>query len=295
MASAELASGLASARAALAGNPSDGYGGAVLAVTLSSQRARTFARPAEELEIIPHSALIEATVLRFARELTPAAERTSIEWSTNIPRGVGLAGSSALVIATLRALASLYSKSISASDLADLALAVEVEELGIAAGPQDRVAQAYGGLTFMDFATGDYERLTPQMLPPTLVAWRQDAASESNGVHTPLRERHERGEPEVLEAMEELGELAREARRALLGGDRGRMASCVDGSFDARQRILTLDPRHVRMIEAARAAGASANYAGSGGAIVAVCPGGDAHRAEVARALGRMGCAVMTA
>jgi hypothetical protein len=35
--------------------------------------------------------------------------------------------------------------------------------------------------------------------------------------------------------------------------------------------MLTLDERHVAMIELARTLGASANYTGSGGAIVGCC------------------------
>lgn len=293
MTSPEAASGEAGARAALAGNPSDGYGGAVLAVTLDGQRARAFARPAAQLEINPGSALVQATVSRFARDWVPAARDTAINWSTSIPRGVGLAGSSAIVIATLRALCALYRVPLTERPLAELALAVEVEELGIAAGPQDRVAQAFGGLTFMDFGADRFERLEPKMLPPLVVAWRAETATESGSVHAPLRERHARGEPLVVQALGELGELAREARLALLDGDHARLAGCVDQSFDARQRIMTLDPRHVEMIECARGQRAGANYAGSGGAIVAVCPEGDGQRAAVARALAGLGC-VMT-
>jgi shikimate kinase len=48
--------------------------------------------------------------------------------------------------------------------------------------------------------------------------------------------------------------------------------------------MLELDPRCVEMIETARAAGACANYTGSGGAIVAVCRD-EQHRAEVRQAL----------
>ena len=48
--------------------------------------------------------------------------------------------------------------------------------------------------------------------------------------------------------------------------------------------MMRLDPRHVALIRAARERGASANYAGSGGAIVAVCRDTE-HRAAVLEAL----------
>ena len=240
----EGASGQAPARAALAGNPSDGYGGAVLAVTLPVYSARAQARAARALVVEPDSELVIATVGRFARELVPAAADTAVRWSTTIPRGVGLGGSSAIVIAVLRALCSLHGAALGRAELAELALAVEVEELGIAGGLQDRVTQAYADPgtsrrpepceVFMDFApdSGGYEALDPSLLPPLLIGWRSDAAAASGTVHAPLRDRYQRGEPAVRNGMLELGTLARHARDALLRGDRAQLARCVDGSFD---------------------------------------------------------------
>jgi galactokinase/mevalonate kinase-like predicted kinase len=291
----EIAGGEAHARAALAGNPSDGYGGAVLALTLGGLRAEAFAWPAPALEVSPDSEIVRATVTRFAREHEPAAARTAIEVSTSIPRGVGLGGSSAIVIATLRALCSLYRCSLGDPELATMALAVETDELGVPAGLQDRVTQAHGGLMFMDFSPSAgahaYERLDAALLPPLLIAWRADAGGDSGAVHAPLRERHARGEPVVVDALRELGTLARRARAALAKRDHVELRRCVDRSFDARRRMLELDPRHVEMIECARACGASANYTGSGGAIVAVCADA-AIRARTRHALRSLGCEV---
>lgn len=284
------AQGETPARAALAGNPSDGYDGAVLAVTVDQFRARVSAAPAATLSVSPPSALVEATVQRFARELCGAGLGTALEWTTSIPRGVGLGGSSAIVIAVLRPLSELHHVTLSEAELASFALAVETDELGIAAGLQDRVAQAYGGLTFMEFGTSGrrYERLDPALLPPLVVAWRSDAATDSGRTHSDLRARFERGEPLVHEAIEALGAAARTARAALLAGDRAELARCADASFDARRRMIALDSRHTEMISIARACGAGANYSGSGGAIVAVCR--DEHRATVAGALQAVGC-----
>jgi glucuronokinase len=288
---AEVGRGAASARAALAGNPSDGYGGAVLAVTLHGYEARARARSAAAPEISPPSELVRAATLRFARRHAPEAASSALDWSTSIPRGVGLGGSSAIVIAALRALCELHQVTLTRTELAELALAVEVEELGIAAGLQDRVAQSYGGLTFMDFAAGPgvYEALDSALLPPLLVAWRADAGGASHEVHAPLRARYQRGEPTVLSGLAELAGLARRARAALVARDLPELVRCVDGSFDQRQRMLILDARHVEMVRCARACGAAANYAGSGGAIVAVCENGD-QLGAAASELARLGC-----
>jgi galactokinase/mevalonate kinase-like predicted kinase len=293
--------GTACARAALAGNPSDGYGGAVLAFTLAERHARVLARQTSHPAIEPAADIVAATLRRFARDYGgPDARALDLQWQTDIPRGVGLGGSSAIVIATLRAVCKLHGVRIEPSDLAVIALAVETEELGIAAGLQDRVAQAHEGVVFMDFdgrsslrgGHGHYELLDAGALPPLLIAWRPGAAKDSGGVHAPLRERFARGEAAVIAAMSELGELAREARDAALTGDGSTLAHCADRSFEARRRILELDPRDVRMIECARACGAGANYTGSGGAIVAVCADED-QRTHAAATLADLGAEVL--
>ncbi len=277
--------GRAPARAALAGNPSDGYGGAVLAVAIDRFTAAAEARATQQAATEPPSPLVTATARRFAREFDSRAQNTSIRWETSIPRSVGLGGSSAIVIAASRALSGLLSVHLTPDRLAAFALAVETEELGVAAGLQDRVAQAYGGLTFMDFTSMRFEPLDPSRLPPLVLAWRTDAAADSGPIHDGLRTRFGRGDATVTEGMRALAQVAREARTALVRQDIGAFAGCADASFDARQRMLRLDPRHVAMIHAARELGAGANYAGSGGAIVAVCRDAG-HRAEVLGALG---------
>lgn len=203
---------------------------------------------------------------------------------------MGLGSSSALVIAVLRALCRLHGVELHADDLAELALAVETEDLGIVAGLQDRVAQAHEGLTFMEFEPRRYEALDPALLPPLLIAWRRDAGMSSGEIHAELRARYDRCQPHMREAMTDLAQAARRARAALTGGDREGFGRSVDRTFDLRRQLMPLDPGCVEMIQAARDAGAHANYTGSGGAIVAVCRDAG-HRRRVAAAVRRVGAA----
>jgi glucuronokinase len=286
------AEGAAPARTALVGNPSDGYGGAVLAVALHELGATAVARAASRARIDPPSMLVDATVRRFAREFAPEALSSAIEWETTVPEGVGLGGSSAIVIATARSLCSLYSIDVDRDRLAAFALAVEREDLSIAGGRQDQVAEAYGGLTLMDFSSGAHEQLDPGLLPPLVIAWRDDCGEHSGIVHGDLRQRWASGDALVRDSMTALRTLAFNARAALIAGERGEFARCVDRSFDLRARILTLDARHIAMVERARACGAAANYTGSGGAVIAVCAD-ETHREHVAEALSEIGCGVL--
>jgi glucuronokinase len=197
-----------------------------------------------------------------------------IEWRTSIPEGVGLGGSSAIAIAVTRALCALRGVNLEPDAMAAFALAVEREDLGIAGGRQDQIVEAHGGLVFIDFAAdpaGRCERLDAALLPPLLVAWRKDWAKNSGIVHAELRARYEADDGDVRGAMRELASIAAQARAALLAGDREGFGRCVDRTYELRASIMTLDPRDVAMVRCAQAAGAPANYTGSGGAIVAVC------------------------
>src|SRR5207248_715772 len=87
------------------------------------------------------------------RHAIPLHDRNfSVRYHSDIPRQVGLAGSSAIIVATLRCLMDFYEVPIPLEVQPSLALAVETEELGITAGLQDRVIQVFEGLVFMDFA-----------------------------------------------------------------------------------------------------------------------------------------------
>jgi glucuronokinase len=281
--------GRAHARAALLGNPSDGYGGQVIAVVVRNFAAKVTVRPSARADGPPPAAarLIAAAQARFRKRYgcppVPLAEG-AFSLRTEIPREVGLAGSSAIVIATMRALAELEAVEIAPAELARLALAAETEELGITAGLQDRVAQAYEGLVAMDFAAGAgdaFELLDPGLLPPLFVAYRADASQPSSAVHARLRRRFEEGDELVVETMREIAALAQRGREALLARDHPELGRLMRANVNARARIVDLNPRHLRMVELADAHGAPSNYAGSGGAIVGLLP---ERRAEELRA-----------
>lgn len=74
--------------------------------------------------------------------------------------------------------------------------------------------------------------------------------------------------------------------------DAGRLASAIDANFDVRRRIFNL-PWQVQMIDVARGCGASANFAGSGGAIVGTY-GSSKTFAALEAALEAIDCRVIT-
>ena len=298
-----MATASALARTGLAGHPSDGYGGATLSVTLRNFAAEVEVAIAGAVDIAPAcdgqwpeggEPLIRAALARFERDCAPLPAPVRVRYSSTIPREVGLGGSSAIVIATLRALADLTETAIAKERLPAIALACETEELGIAAGLQDRVVQAYGGLVFMDFERDVHEPLDPRLLPPLFVAWRPEAGGASGAAHATVRRRFHAGEPQVVAAMRTLARLAHEARAALVAADTAAFAAALDAGYDVRASIFELDPRHAAMVEAARAHGLSATYTGSGGAIAGIAADPDAVEA-LRRALEADGVVVQPA
>ena len=297
------------ARAGLIGNPSDGYHGKTISIVVRNFWAEVVLYEWDTLDIVladddrAHFSsihdlardvrlhgyyggirLIKATIKRFAdycraQALALHDRNFSIRYQTSIPRQVGLAGSSAIVTATLRCLMEFYGVDIPCEVQPSLILSVETEELGIAAGLQDRVVQVHEGMMYMDFAREQerivngfrcyrYEPMDPALLPPFYISYHDGLSEPTEIFHNDIRGRFERGEARVVDAMQHFAELAACARKALLSGDAERLAQLIDENFDTRRSLYNLPPWQIAMVESARRCGASAKFAGSGGAIV---------------------------
>ena len=320
------------ARAGLMGNPSDGYGGRTISFTIPDFFAEVVLYEWEDLEVIPSQQdhgrfksikelandvqlhgyyggirLVKATIKRFVDYCQGRHDlhdrNFSIRYETNIPRQVGLAGSSAIIVATLRALVDFYQLEIPLQLQPSLVLSVETDELGIAGGLQDRVVQVYGGLVAMDFTgdvmqqqeglwCGQYEKLDNSMLPSTYVAYASELGEPTEVVHNDLRSRFQQGDEELIAAMQQLAVITQEARCCLENGDQEQFGRLVNKNFDIRQSICQVHPAHLAMVEAARSTGATAKFAGSGGAIVGTYQDEPMYQA-LCQTLSAIGCQVL--
>jgi len=177
--------------------------------------------------------LLQATVKTFGKLCNRVgivlnkATGFRLAYDTTIPRMVGLSGSSAIIIATMRVLMKYYNLTIKDLDVTkeqfpQLILDIEKNELDIAAGLQDRVIQSYGGLVFMDFsnppssssvldmmnehiycraelALGIYKPLNPILLPCLYLAYNTSFGGDSGKVHSTVKSRWQKNDPELLE------------------------------------------------------------------------------------------------
>lgn len=293
-------------RVGLVGNPSDGYYGRTISFAFRNYCAEVTLYESPELEVQPSEKdqsvfgsieqlvedvelhgyyggirLLKATIKRFfdycrTNQIELHDKNFTIRYKSDIPHGVGLAGSSAIITACLRALTAFYGVSIPKPTQANLVLSAEQDELKISAGLQDRVIQVFEGLVYMDFdkelmekqGYGLYEEMDAKLLPRLYVAYRDELSQPTEVFHNDIRVRFNRGEKAVVSAMRYWANLAKKVRGCLLDGNSGEMGQFLDANFDRRSKIYRISSENVQMVEAARSVGASAKFTGSGGAIV---------------------------
>ena len=303
--------GVAYARAGILGNPSDGYFGKIIAISVKNFAARCILEESAQLRIEPQAEdretygslqelaesvglygyyggvrLIKAALKKFyeycrSRDIQLHSQNFTIGYESTIPRQVGLGGSSAIVTATMRALMKFYGVEIPIHLQPSLVLSSERDELDISAGFMDRVTQVYEGCVYMGLPEamikekgyGIYERLDPGLLPDLYLAYKPSLGKVSGRVLNDIRIRYERGDAFVIETLRQIAGLAEIGKAAMLAGDREALFDLMNKNFDLRRKIMNIHPGNIEMIETARRLGASAKFAGSGGSILGIYKG----------------------
>lgn len=314
-------------RAGLIGNPSDCYFGKAICLTLRNYSARVVLRENDKLVLRPQTCdrlefggiddltneistygyyggirLIKATIKRFRdycleRGIEMNAGNFSLEYESDIPVRVGMAGSSAIIAGTMLALTRHYGVEIPKELLPSLLLSVEMDELGISGGLMDRVIQTYEGLVFMDFdrkmieskGHGVYEPLDPGLLPPLFVAFAGHFAEGTEVVHNPLRERFRKGDPELLKAIRTWADLAQRTRDMLLQGKGDGIGPLMDENFDLRDSLYGVGEVNRKLAKCGRELCAHINLAGSGGTLVGTYDGDPQRLESLKRAYTQIG------
>lgn len=296
-------------RAALIGNPSDGYFGKTIAFLFKNFRAKITLYETPEIKIEPERLdttffnsieqlttdvklfgyyggmrLLKASIKVFycyctTSKLDLHKKNFTIRYHSDIPIRLGLAGSSAIITATMRALCQFYQVDIKPEVFANLVLSVETKELGLSAGLQDRVAQAFVEPVFMDFdkdfmndnGFGNYKSISLDEIPGLYIAYQTQMSEGSEVIHNNLRARFNIGDKKVIAAMQELRELTETTRQAIEDTDWKLLNECINRNLDIRKDLIGISKGNQQMIDIARECGASAKFTGSGGAIIGMC------------------------
>lgn len=293
-------------RAALIGNPSDGYYGKTIAFLFNNFRAEIILYESPELEILPSESdysvfesidslvedvdaigyyggirLLKAAIKRFSdyckeNDICLENKNFTIRYNSDIPFRLGLAGSSAIITASIRAMMQFYNVQIPREFLANLVLSVEQDELQISAGLQDRVAQAYECPVYMNFdeihlktkGYGIYKPIELDKFPNFYIAYRTELSEGSEIVHNSFRERFRLKDKAVLEAIEKWKDLSTQFYDKLLKYEFDDLGELINKNFDIRKSVMSISAKNLEMVDTARKTGASAKFTGSGGAII---------------------------
>lgn len=215
-------------RCGIVGNPSDIYGGTVLSCS-------TPARATCRLTLgVPTQLPDDPTLWNAATARFPLTD-IRVEWSSDVPRSSGLAGSTALLAATLACvLAARSEQPVANREFAELVRDIEKNEAGVQCGFQDAYMAVHGGLRLMRFEGKGPDEVGPLgtlksldcELPFLLVTTGVERLSGS--VHGPVIDRWRAGESAVRTAVVEVIEVGEAGSAALIEGDWDRLATAMN-------------------------------------------------------------------
>lgn len=194
---------------------------------------------------------------------------------TDCPPGSGLGASSTVVVALIGVFDAWLRLGLTRYETAQLAYAIEREDLGIRGGKQDQYAAAFGGFNFMEFGA-EGTLVNPLRIPPEwtseleyslILAYTGQSRFSSDIIDDQISNYEEKREAPV-EAMDQTKAMATEMKGALLKGEFRRFGELLHEAWlikkEMSQKIS--NPFIDELYEAARSEGAlGGKISGAGG------------------------------
>jgi len=230
--------------------------------------------------------LIKAAVRRFGRDGTDGYD---LVLRSNAPPGSGLGSSSTMMVALTGLLAEHYGVALGAYQTAQLAWAIEREDLGIAGGMQDMYAATFGGFNFIEFT--DRVLVNPLRLRDeiafelelSLLLCFTGITRDSARVIEDQTHRTTAGAGDTLAGLRAQKELAVAMKAALLTGELNEFGMMLGEAWAQKKRMSPFisNERVDELYELALSKGALGGKltgAGGGGYILLFCDFTKKHR-----------------
>ncbi len=202
---------------------------------------------------------------------------------TQAPPGSGLGSSSAVMVSVIGLVAQHCNVDLTPYETAELAYALEREDLGIPGGSQDQYAAAFGGFNFIEFGA-DQTVVNPlRILPATVHELEHNmllaftgATRVSDHIIEDQRSRYETGNADALSGLRAQKELAAAMKIALVRGEVDTVGRLLGEAWREKQKMSSriTTPLIDEAVEEATKAGAlggKVTGAGGGGHMVFVC------------------------
>lgn len=216
------------------------------------------------------------------------------------PAGAGIAGSSALTMATCGALAEWTHRSTGEEDLLRVAMNVECQTIKVPTGVQDYRPALYGGVAAIELKVEGIARVEidvdPSELQQRIVLAYTGAPRNSGTNNWEITKRHLDGDREIFDCFERIRDTAAAMRVALERHEWDEVGRQIAKEWQNRKRLApgVTTPEIDRLMNAAGAAGATAaKVCGAGGGGCLFCYGPPTARASIAAALERGGARVL--
>jgi len=236
-----------------------------------------------------------------------AIKRLKIEFGLNIitrsdaPPGSGLGTSASMGVALIGALSKLMDFHLLPSEIAELAVKLETEELGIFSGKQDHYAAALGGFNFMRFE-GESVFSTPLRIPLDIllnlekhsVLVYTGKSRLSSDIHKHVIKAFQNNENQF--ALKQLVQITEEMKTALITGNFQSYGQLLLDNWSCQKEMhpSITNAQIDSLFEIALnngACGGKACGAGGGGCIYFYCHDNQEHK--VRRALEQSGATVL--
>ena len=208
------------------------------------------------------------------------------------PAGAGIAGSSALTIATCGALAEWTQRPTDADHLLQVAMNVECQTIRVPTGVQDYRPALYGGIAAIELGVDGIRRVELDVdareLANRIVLAYTGAPRHSGTNNWEITKRHIDGDRHIFDCFERIRDTAAAMRVALERGDWNEVGTQIATEWDNRKRLAPgVTTRHIEdLIAGARAAGATAaKVCGAGGGGCLFCYGPPGARSAIAESL----------
>jgi D-glycero-alpha-D-manno-heptose-7-phosphate kinase len=200
-----------------------------------------------------------------------------LETTSESPAGAGIAGSSALMIATTGALTRYTGRRLGKEEMRALAQNVEAQLINVPTGCQDYYPALYGGVSAIHLDTDAPRRealpVSPEEIESQFLLVYTGAPRASGINNWEVFKAHIDGDRKVIRNFERMAEISRAMHGALSGGDWDDVARLLQEDWKFRKanyaRIST--PLIDRLVAVAAKNGARAAKvcgAGGGGCVV---------------------------
>jgi D-glycero-alpha-D-manno-heptose-7-phosphate kinase len=264
--------------------------------SLDTNRQEAFASFEDLCRADRHQHALAARLVQFFRP----QGGFELETHSESPAGAGIAGSSALMIATTTALARFTGRKLEREEIRVIAQNIEAQIINVPTGCQDYYPALYGGVSAVHLDVDGIHReplpIAPEEIEARFLLVYTGAPRQSGINNWEVFKAHIDGDPKVVRNFEQISQISRAMHAAVLRRDWNSVGALLREEWKLRRAnykgIST--PLIDRLVAAARRnGGVAAKVCGAGGGGCVVFMVREEAKARVARALQAAGGQVL--